>query len=52
MAKTITIRFTQPQVEMLIYELEQSVIGDNDSYDRKLKTLIKKIKEERDGGKR
>ena len=45
MAKTITYKFTEKQVEMMIYEMEQSVRGDDDSYDRKLKTLIKKLKE-------
>ena len=48
MAKTITLKLTKPQAEMVLYELEQSVMGNNDSYDKKLKTIIKKLKEEYD----
>ncbi len=44
----LSFKFTRNQVEMMIYELEQSVMGNNDSYDRKLKTIIKKLKEEYD----
>lgn len=51
MTGKISLTFTKPQVEMMIYELEQSVMGNNDSYDKKLKTIIKKLKEEYDRGK-
>lgn len=44
----LSFKFTRNQVEMMIYELEQSVMGNNDYYDRKLKTIIKKLKEEYD----
>ncbi len=44
----LSFKFTRNQVEMMIYELEQSVMGNNASYDRKLKTIIKKLKEDYD----
>lgn len=50
MATTLSYKFTKPQVEMMVYELEQSVMGDNDAYDRKLKTIIKKLKDGYDEG--
>lgn len=45
------VKFTDEQLHMVIYELDQSIRGDNDSYDRKLKTIIKKLKETQDGEK-
>lgn len=45
MAKTKTISFTKAQVEMLVYELKCGVRGDGDSYDTRLKKLIKKVEE-------
>lgn len=41
----LTYKFTRPQVEMMIYELKQSVVGDNDPYDKRLKTIIKKLED-------
>lgn len=46
-----TVKFTDEQLDMVIYELEQSLRGDNDSYEKKLKTIIKKLEGERDGKK-
>lgn len=43
--KSRTVTFTEPQVEMLLYELRASIRGDDDPYDNKLKRLIKKIEE-------
>lgn len=48
----LTYKFTRPQVEMMIYELKQSVIGDNDSYDKRLKTIIKKLEDGYDNGRK
>lgn len=39
------INLTKKQVEIVIYELSQSLRGDDDSYDKKLKTIIKKLEE-------
>lgn len=42
-----TIRLRDDQIDMIVYELNQSIMGDNDSYDKKLKTIIKKLEEEK-----
>lgn len=49
MAGQIKIQFTKQQVEMMVYELKQSVRGDSDSYDKKLKTIIRKLEENLNG---
>ena len=46
MAAQIQLKFTKQQIEMIVFELKQSVRGDNDPYDRKLKTIIKKLEGE------
>ena len=45
MAKQIHVTLSQPQVEMIIYELKQSLTCDSDAYDKKLKTIIKKLED-------
>lgn len=45
---TLSYKFSRQQVEMMIWELEQSVRGDDDAYDKKLKVIVKKLKEEYD----
>lgn len=47
--KTMTIKLTEDQLDIVIYELKQSLLGDNDSYERKLKTIIKKLEDEKNG---
>lgn len=45
--KTKTITLTEKQVEIVLYELEQGIMGDDpkDAYDQALKRIIKKIQE-------
>lgn len=47
--KTKTVKLTEPQLEMAIYELEQSLRGDNDSYEKRLTALINKLKDAKGG---
>jgi hypothetical protein len=48
---TITIKLTEDQLDTVIYELNQGLLGDNDPYERKLKTIIKKLEEAKENGK-
>lgn len=48
MAKTVTLSLTKKQAEMVLYELQQSIRGDNDAYDRQLKNIIKKLEDQND----
>lgn len=45
---TITIKLTEDQLDTVIYELKQSLLGDNDPYERKLKNIIKKLEGTKD----
>lgn len=40
-----TINLSKAQAEMVIYELNNSLRGDDDPYDNKLKRIIKKVEE-------
>lgn len=40
------IDFTNGQIEIILWALDQCIYGDNDPYDKKIKRIIKKIKEQ------
>lgn len=43
------VKFTDEQLGMVIYELDQALRGDNDPYEKKLKTIIKKLEGVKNG---
>lgn len=43
MAKIV---LTDNQVEIVLWSLSQCIYGDGDSYDKKIKRIIKRIKEQ------
>lgn len=45
--KGITVTLTKPQVELVVYELGQSLRGDDDAYDKRIKAVIKKLEGEK-----
>ena len=44
---TRTIKLTDNQIDLIIYELNQSIRGDDDAYDRKINNIINKLKEDK-----
>ncbi len=40
-----TIRLTDKEIELIVWELGQGVLGDSSSFDNRLQRLIKKFEE-------
>lgn len=40
-----TVKLSEKELDLITWELEQGVIGDGSSYDKRLNRLIQKLKE-------
>lgn len=40
-----TIKLSDKEIELIVWELEQGVLGDSSSFDNRLQRLIKKFEE-------